>query len=169
MPQTSMLKYFAEQGGDDHGGPLHWPGTADGFPFRGEQVPNLKQQELESLPLALDFKSRSFKLWDAQDKVAFDRVMDRIVNGWYMQHRRFDNYVPEHQEYIVRLEWVQIYGEDPGSKHPGSGFDGRTQTVTIASATPKAGLASEQPRSYLRRAGHVIGSPPGMGTPGTPY
>lgn len=173
MPRGSMLKYFADLGGEDHGGPLHWPGTADGFPFRGETIPNLKQQELEQLPLALDYKSRSFKLWDAQEKAEFDVVMDRIVNGWYMQHKRYDNYVPEHQEYVVRLEWVQIYGEHPASKNPGSGFDGRNQTVNIPGAAPQSGLAStpaDRSRPAVQRQpGQIIGQPGAMGTPGTPY
>jgi hypothetical protein len=166
-----MLKYFSDQGGADHGGPLHWPGTMDGFPFRGDTVPNLRQQELETLPLALDYKSRSFKLWEPEDKAEFDVIMDRIVNGWYMQHKRFDNYVPEQNEYVVRLEWVQIYGEHPGSKNPGSGFDGRTQKVNLREATPQGGLLPAQPTRppIQRQPGPVLGYPGPMGQAGTPY
>jgi len=174
MPRGSMLKYFSDVGGDaEHGGKLHWPGTEEGFPFRGETVPNLKQQELEQLPLALDYKSRSFKLWDEQDKVAFDLVMDRVVNGWYMQHKRFDNYVAEHQDFVIRLEWVQIYGEDPRSKNPGSGVN--EQTVNIPGAAPQNGLRQMQPAAgtrpgIQRQPGPIIGQQSGdMGTPGTPY
>lgn len=171
MPKGSMLKYFSDQGGENHGGSLHWPGTTDGFPFRGDSVPNLKQQEMEELPLALDYKSRSFKLWDEKEKAAFDVIMDRIVNGWYMQHKRFDNYVPDQQEYVVRLEWVQIYGEHPGNKNPGSGFDGRTQKFDFGGTTLQGGLLPAQPTRppIQRQPGQIIGMSGQMGQPGTPY
>lgn len=117
----SLLKFFGERGGtaSEHRGQLHWPGTPDGFPFRGDQVPQLRDDEAESLPLAMDFHSRSFRLWEPTDRADFNVIMDRILNGWYLQHRRFDNYVPEQQEYVVRLEWAQIYGESPAGKVPG--------------------------------------------------
>lgn len=174
MPHGSMLKYFGDRGGEEHGGPLSWPGVR-GFPFRGDVVPDLKQQEMEQLPLALDYKSRSFKLWDDKDKADFDQVMDRIVNGWYMQHKRYDNYVPEQQEYVVRLEWVQIYGEHPASKTPGNGSNAKNETVTVRpgplqgsllSAQPQRGRVVQQPNEGQRRQ---IGEPGPMGTTGTPY
>jgi hypothetical protein len=121
MPKGSMQKYFADQGGQgsEHGGKIHWPGTADGFPFRGP-APDLKQQEFADVPLALDYHSREFRLAVPDDKAEFDLVMDRIVNGWYMQHKRDDGR-DEGGGRIVWLEWVQIYGETPGTKHPGVG------------------------------------------------
>lgn len=165
----SMLKYFSDRGGADHGGQLHWPGTQEGFPFRGEHVPTLKQSETENLAHALDYHSRSFKLWDPEDKRAFDVVMDRIVNGWYMQHKRFDNFVPEQQEYVVRLEWVQIYGEYPAAKHPGSSFDASQQTIQLSPATPQSGPGpGRQPQRFP--AGDKLAPVGGlMGQPGSPY
>ena len=74
MPDGSMLKFFQEGGGpnSDHGGNLFWPGTPEGFPYRGESAPNLKQEEAENIPLALDFKSQMFELWDEKQKAAID-------------------------------------------------------------------------------------------------
>jgi hypothetical protein len=133
MPNGSMLKFFQDRGGpsSEHGGKLHWPGTPAGFPFRGDQVPNLQGDEAENLPHALDYHSQSFRLWLPEEKAAFDSIMDRIVNGWYMQHKRYDNYVPDHQEYVVRLEWVQVYGETPAGKVPGSGYDDSDATTSF--------------------------------------
>ena len=75
-------------------------------------------------------------------KPPFDRVMDRIVNGWFMQHRRTDKEVPNQTAPAVWLEWVQIYGESPQGKHPGSMFDARNDTVTL-----QEGVSPEDPRS----------------------
>ena len=54
---------------------------------------NLKQREMEEMPLAMDYKSLLFKAWVPEEKANFDRIMDRIVNGWYMQHKRVDKEV----------------------------------------------------------------------------
>lgn len=116
-----MLKYFADKGGPQHGGALHWPGLPSGIPFRGDTVPDLKQHELEALPLALDFKSGRFRLWVEEENAAFNDIMDKIANGWFMQHKRFEHFIPEEMHYVVFLEWVQIYGELPKGKSPGSG------------------------------------------------
>jgi hypothetical protein len=173
MPRGSMMKYFSDQGGDRHGGPLHWPGTADGFPFRGDNIPNLKQHEMEQLPHVLDYKSRSFKLWDPADTAEFNLVMDRIVNGWYVQHKRYDNWVQEHLEYIVRLEWIQIYGESPNTKAPGSGFDGQNQTITLdRPAVPDRPEAPTGPwlSNATGQLRQLLAQPMApMGSPGTPY
>lgn len=186
MYGRSLLKYFADKGGPEHGGTLHWPGTLDGFPFRGDKVPNLTQQEMENIPLALDFKSKSFRQWIAEEKKEFDKVMDCIANGIYMQHKRFDNYVPEHMEYVTRLEWVQIYGEHPAGRDGGNGFDARNETLNLAESITQNGQPLSRPewrREQIRRReaqerGTIVvqdtnynsGQTGGlMGTPGTPY
>jgi len=119
MVRGSMMKYFADRGGPHHGGKLHWPGDIDGFPFRSESVPHLKQDEADRILHVMDYKSRMFCLWDPADKAEFDGIMDRIVNGWFMQHRREDTWDAEHKHYRVWLEWVQVYGEAVAAKHPG--------------------------------------------------
>lgn len=112
-----MRKFFADRGGEQHGGPLSWPGTTDGYPFRG-QIPDLKGDEALDIPLGLDYKSQCFRIWKPEEHAAFNGVMDRIVNGWYRQHQRIDRWSEEHGGLIVWLEWVQIYGEAPNSKSP---------------------------------------------------
>jgi len=143
MPRGSMRKFFADRGGSEHGGKLHWPGTTDGYPFRGDQVPDLRENEFNDVPLALDFQSAHFKLWDPEDKRRFDAVMDRIVNGWYMQHQRKDIPVDGQDLPLVWLEWVQIYGEDTNAKHPGHtnrqpAANGSSQQITNGSTTGQA-------------------------------
>ena len=135
-----MLKFFSDQGGAQsaHGGQLTWPGTADGFPVRGA-VPDLMQDEYDNIPLALDYKSGLFKLFDPAEKQAFDNIMDRIVNGWFMQHRRIDRWSDQHCGMVVWLEWVQIYGETPGAKHPGASH-GKT-TLEMQPGTGPQGIA----------------------------
>lgn len=140
-----MLKFFQEQGGPAHGGNLFWPGTTEGFPFRGNVAPDLRQEEMQQIALALDFKSAMFCLWRAEDKAAFDDIMDRIVNGWFMQHKREDTWDPEHNHYRVWLEWVQIYGETPVGKHPTTGAAGRgangnqQRPTTLQPGRPRSG------------------------------
>jgi len=141
MPRGSMRKFFEEQGGStsEHGADLHWPGTMDGFPFRGPVVPDLRQQEYENVPLALDYHSGQFRLWEPDGKAAFDDVMDKIVNGWYMQHKRIDRWSNEHCGLLVWLEWVQVYGETPAGKHPGEGGNGKS-TLTAEAGTGSFGV-----------------------------
>src|SRR5580704_15190992 len=89
MPNGSLLKYFGETGGPEHGGgQLMWPGTMDGFPVRGKNIPDLKQEELENILLEQDFKSEMFELWDPEQKKRYDKIKDRIANGLYIQFDR---------------------------------------------------------------------------------
>ena len=144
MPRGSMLKFFDEGGGkEEHGGLLHWPGTPDGFPFRGDAAPHLRQNEIDDVALALDYRSQMFLLWKPEDKKAFDAIMDRVVNGWYMQHKREDVWDAKNQHYRVWLEWVQIYGETPQGKHPGAAGSGTNgngkKPTTLSPGTAPAG------------------------------
>lgn len=111
----STKKYYGERDGSAHGDDrLHWPGTLDGFPVRGPALPpDLKKEELENLDTALDFKSKMFELWDDAQKAEFDNVNDKIINGWYFQQRRSDNWDDSRKHFRVWLEWAQVYGELP--------------------------------------------------------
>lgn len=136
MPQGSMRKFFANQQATN-GEQLSWPGTADGFPFRGP-VPDIRADEYQDIPLALDYQSRRFCLWDEKEHAEFNIIMDRIINGWYMQHRRIDRWSDDQQALVVWLEWAEIYGEVPYAKHPGMN---NGLTVQQAAATGYQGVA----------------------------
>jgi len=153
MPQGSMLKYFKDRGGSnsEHGGHLHWPGTEDGFPFRGAVSPDLRDEEYANIALALDYHSDSFRLWEPEQKMKFDDVMDRIVNGWYQQHKRIDRWSDQHCGLVVWLEWVQIYGEAPSGKNPGVGH-AQQQTVESAAGSGPFGIVpppSDSPEGLM--------------------
>ena len=116
----SIKKYYSDHGGPSHGNDrLHWPGTMDGYPVRGQGLPpDLKKEELENLDLQLDFKSKMFELWDPQQKAEFDDVNDKIVNGWYLLQRRNDNWDETNKHFRVWLEWAQVYGMLPPKVKP---------------------------------------------------
>lgn len=115
-----LVKYFSEQSSEMHGGVLSFPGGPSGLPFLGDNASNLTKEERENLPVSTYFKSRMFKMWEPEDKKAFDDVMDHITSGWFYQRHRADNWVPEKQHYLVWLEWVQAYHTAP--KGPTYGF-----------------------------------------------
>lgn len=122
----SIFKYFGEQGGPNstHKGALHWPGTMDGFPFRGDQIPDLKADEIEDVPPVLDFHCGTFKLWIPEELEKYQEIRDRAANGWYnIQFIHRDT--SKHDQISVYLEWIQIYGELPNGKIPKNGVGGK--------------------------------------------
>ncbi len=58
----------------------------------------------------------AFRLWDAEDKRAFDYIRDKICNGLYAEYVRYDRWSDVHMGLIVWLEWGQIYGEMANGK-----------------------------------------------------
>ena len=131
----AQVKFFGEQDTRVHGGPLYWPGTADGFPVRG-RAGDLLPHEYSDIPLVMDYRAERFRLWEPAELKKFLQVMDRIVNGWYRQCRRTDNWDEEHQGLVVWLEWVQIYGEIPDGKAP------RTVSVQDAASLTELGTGA---------------------------
>ena len=115
MPTT---KYHFDEGGDEtpHNGKLHWPGTVEGFPVRGTHAPDLKQFESDDIELHFDFRFKTFKLWEEEDRIAYQDVRDRAANGIYridFIHRNVD----DHTRPSIYMEWVQIYGASPNANH----------------------------------------------------
>lgn len=117
---SSRFKYFGDTGGPDtpHRGNLHWPGTSAGFPVRSDQPRDLRGREREEIPHVLDYHADKFRLWMEQDFKDFTDIMDRAANGLYMIRNRKDFWKPEHESYLVWLEWLQIYGEHPEDRVP---------------------------------------------------
>lgn len=139
MPGGSLMKYFDQKGGPEQGMQLTWPGTMDGFPIIGDAANlNLKQEETAQIPLRLDFHSKEFYMWDPESKKEFDLVMDRIVNGLYMQHQRENVRTPEGR--LVWLEWVQIYGEISNDNKAGANFsEARSRAIQLGAHAAGAG------------------------------
>lgn len=112
----SIKKYQNEQSNTQHDGALlYWPGTTDGFPIKsdGGVVPDLKKEETDNIDLQFDFKSQMFELWDSTQKREFDEINDRIVNGWYVMHKRVEHWDEDKKHLRVWLEWSQVYGMLP--------------------------------------------------------
>ena len=117
----SILKSFAERGGEstEPGGPLHWPGTIEGFPFRGGDIPDFKEDEIDNVPLMVDFHVKIFELWKDEDREAYVQIRDRVANQWYQVVHIDRKYDDEHKNWRVYMEWHQIYGEITNGKAPG--------------------------------------------------
>lgn len=114
ISNISLMKFFGDRGGPEHGDTrLNWPGTLDGFPVRSNTVPNLKQDELEDLPLQMDYKSEMFELWDPAQKTRYDKIKDYIQSGLYLQIERRVMERPDKHHIQIWLEWAQVYGVVP--------------------------------------------------------
>lgn len=140
---SGLLKYFGDRGGESstHGAPLHWPGTVDGYPFRGNSAPLMKKEELADVPLTRDFKSKMFHLWIPEEKAEFDAIKDRIESGWFRQRKREDHWIADKMHYVVWLEWVQIYGmaNPVRSTQGGESDDTESYTIQINQPAPQGG------------------------------
>lgn len=115
----SLWKYIDHPGGADHGGQLAWARSGDLPPLRKFNGSALTQAEVDAVEEMYDFHGRTFKLWDPQDLKDYNEIRDRCSNGWYQVVARSEQYVPEQLDWVVKLEWVQIYGEIPDGKMPG--------------------------------------------------
>lgn len=117
-------KYFGEQD-ERHGGQLHWPGV-NGIPFRGDAVPNLRQEELETLPCVGDFHYRSFDLTDPKDAEDYHWYKDRIGNRAFREDFTMRYVDPVTGHLIVYMEWTQMYIQGPPKSMPRSQENGRS-------------------------------------------
>jgi len=111
----SLLQFFKDQGGN----PAHdnlrltWPGHVDGFPYVGDHIPNLTNDESESLSLRSNFHCFLFCLWDESHLTYFNWVQNYVANGLFFEKRRIDNWDEGKKHLRVWLEWVQVYSELP--------------------------------------------------------
>lgn len=104
---TPTHKYHGEQD-DRYDGPLQWPG-ANGFPFLGETAPNLKQSEIEALPVVGRTHERVFDLNDEEDRDHYNWVRDRIRNGLFVQDH-IERWREDGKKWpLIYLEWTQCF------------------------------------------------------------
>ena len=116
----SLFKYFNERGGNhtEHGGTLGWVRNGEHYPLRNVNQIALTEAEVEAIENFADFHCKKFDLWVEADLRDYCEVKDRIENGWYMQRFIERQYMPEHGNWRILIEWIQIYGEIPPSKVP---------------------------------------------------
>jgi hypothetical protein len=124
-------KYHGEQD-DRHGGKLHWPGVG-GIPFRGDAVPNIRQEELENLPIVGEGFEHTFDMDNESQAVAYRWIRDRIRNGMFTQdyiHR--EHKIDEetgNMKTLIYMEWTQLYVQIPPN-HQASGVNGNGSSGT---------------------------------------
>jgi len=113
---VAIAKYFGAKT-DSSGNPLFWPGTIDGFPFRGASPGMLKAEEYENITHVYDAKAAILYLPD--DLERYQSIIDHCVNGWYqLRHERFLDYDTDKKAWPVFINWLEIYGHTPPPKHP---------------------------------------------------
>lgn len=107
----SLFKYFGEQDTDLHSSELVWIDRYNPYPFKKDRSTEiLKREEIDRFSeIFWDFKCRTFDLTNPSDYEDYIKVMDRIVNGWFvLWHRK---YIENDKGEIVKvyLEWAQAY------------------------------------------------------------
>jgi len=128
---TPSSKYFGEQD-ERHQGTLHWPGV-HGIPFRGSHIPNLKQRELDQLPIVAHACHQTFDLSDPEQAAVYQWVRDRIRNGLFTLDfiERWKNEGGTNMR--VYLEWSQLYVQTPPQTALGSNGNGSPDSFTLRS------------------------------------
>lgn len=119
MGSGSILKFLNEQG-EEHGGLLHWTASADSYPFRGEEIPHLKGDEIDEIPTSLDFHCATFDLTVPEQLKKYISIRDRAANGWFHIHH-IHRFLDDPTRVSVYVEWYQIYGELPDGRIPRNG------------------------------------------------
>ncbi|MEM2001853.1 MAG: hypothetical protein QXT77_04295 [Candidatus Methanomethylicaceae archaeon] len=94
-----------------HSSELVWIDRYNPYPFKKDRSTEiLKREEIDRFSeIFWDFKCRTFDLTNPSDYEDYIKVMDRIVNGWFvLWHRK---YIENDKGEIVKvyLEWAQAY------------------------------------------------------------
>lgn len=122
-------KYHGEQH-DRYGGKQHWPG-ANGFPFKGEVVPSLKQHEVEQLPVIGDTYEKVFDLNVEEDREYYNWVRDRVRNGVFVRDYIERKWTEDKEWPIIYLEWTQCYTYVPQQIQARSTGNGSATNFTL--------------------------------------
>ena len=127
---TPIQKYQGEQD-PRYGGKLQWPG-ANGLPCRGDSPPNLKQREVEALPVCGQAYERVFDLNNKEDAEYYNWVRDRIRNGLFVQDFKRERWADDQKCPIIYLEWTQLYTALPTKQNmSGSSTNVNTKQFTL--------------------------------------
>jgi hypothetical protein len=108
-----LERFGKEQSREHHGDHLTWPGTAAGFPILGKVPGLLKESEYEELDHKFTYHVQMFRMWIPDDCREYVYVQERAVNGWFKILDRDRIWDAENQNYMIWVEWIQIYGVAP--------------------------------------------------------
>jgi hypothetical protein len=106
-PLIFSPKYFGRPAAKD-GTPFAWPGTQEGYPFKGKSPPLVRQEEYEETPIAVDLGTAILEIPTQMEE--YCEIMDKIANGaWVLR----SELVREHTDpgkWVVWLTWLEPYG-----------------------------------------------------------
>ncbi len=139
----SFFRYYRERQ-DADGEPLFWPGGPEGFPFRGQQPPQTRQEEYEDLKPTGKLKCRVFYLNNEVDLRDYTIIRDKCANGLFIPVDRDRVWDEEKKNYRIFLEWLEMGYELP----------------------PKE--STDAIRDYTRKSESMV-IPIGRAEPGSPY
>jgi hypothetical protein len=125
----SLLDKFGDERGEEHPGPLTFPGSGLGLPILGRVASNLRQEEFEEIDHKFVYKTREYRSWVEGDMDAYRRVQERASNitdggvTWYAirQYERIRD--PGGRGWLIWLEWIQAYGIVPAHMRESGGPD----------------------------------------------
>ena len=109
---------------------MHWPGV-NGLPFRGSHIPNLKQRELDALPVIAHACEHTFDLSDPEQATVYQWVRDRVRNGLFTCDYIERHWDEDKQNMIVYIEWSQLYVQMPPQAALGSNGNGNPHSFTL--------------------------------------
>lgn len=93
------------------GTPLMFPGY-EGLPFRGNTVPILRQEELETkLQVVGDGHARSFNFNKPEDVAEYNRIIDNVAKGIYEISMEKVDWSERENAYVSFVRWVQYQVE----------------------------------------------------------
>ena len=117
----SFLKFHHQTEGNARGD-VHWSrASRDGAPFRGSQLPLLKEEEYENLSERVyDANVETFDTDDPEQKEKLQSILDAAANGWYkvlcMDRKWIENKTDGTAKMYVYIEWVAPYQEIAANK-----------------------------------------------------
>lgn len=111
---SSLSSHFIRNSFEDHGGNLFFNSRLFGsVPYRGPDVPPLKQDEYDELETRPVARVQTFNLGIPEQRDEYETILHRIVNGWYVKLKDYHHFDPATKEMWVHLEWCQLYKELP--------------------------------------------------------
>jgi hypothetical protein len=111
---SSLFRHF-NLANEDHGGNLFFSERVlgDQIPFRGVDVPPLKDEELDELEVRHTAHVRTFDTSSPEDLKEYEIIVQRAVAGWYSVLERSHHWDDQKKCMLVYVEWVVPYREMP--------------------------------------------------------
>lgn len=125
----SLLEKFGAEQGDQHPGPLTWPGSGMDLPILGRAAPNIRQDEFEEIDHKGTYHAKEFRSWVPEELEEYRYVQERARNvgkggvAWFVirEYERIRD--PDHRGWVIWLEWQQFYGVLPKDMMAAGGPD----------------------------------------------